>query len=194
MKQFQIYYDKGKFLALLQDEYCKRAGIIAGTSSAATDLCTRVVEWLWGRRRFNSLFIQGAPGTGKTTLVEALCSALKNLAEQGVAFNIQMRVKAMQLNNEERIQNGMLDLLSEAHGLLIDDLGSESPVVKIYGSEIHPMEQVIKRRSDDQLPTIVTTNLTLEKIAEQYKSERMADVLAQYDKMIINNSKSFRRL
>ncbi len=100
----------------------------------------------------------------------------------------------MQLNNEERIQNGMLDLLSEAHGLLIDDLGSESPVVKIYGSEIHPMEQVIKRRSDDQLPTIVTTNLTLEKIAEQYKSERMADVLAQYDKMIINNSKSFRRL
>ena len=192
MTDTYIRYDKEKFMSFLLENYCRRVGLIPGTSKSAEDLCTRLTEWLYGRRRRNSLLIKGGVGTGKTTLMEALYDTLHTLTDIDVWTAIKMRVKAYQLNDEDRIQGGMLDLLSETKGLIIDDLGSEAPVVKIYGSEIHPMEQVIKRRSDAKLPTIVTTNLSLEAIGRQYNSPRMADVLAEYDQMIVNGN-SFRR-
>lgn len=192
MTESYIRYDKGKFIAMLHDNYCKRVGIIPGTSKASEDLCTRLAEWLYGRRRRNSLLIKGGVGTGKTTLVEALYETLRTLTDHDVWTAIKMRVKAYQLNDEERLGNGLLDLLAETKGLIIDDLGSETPTVKIYGSEIHPMEQVVKRRSDAQLPTIVTTNLSLDAVETQYHSPRMADVLAEYDQMVVSGT-SFRR-
>lgn len=193
MTESYIRYDKGKFIAMLHENYCKRVGIIPGTSKSSEELCTRLAEWLYGRRRRNSLLIKGGVGTGKTTLVEALYETLRILTDHDVWTAIKMRVKAYQLNDEDKLQNGLIDLLSESKGLIIDDLGSESPIVKIYGSEIHPMEQVVKRRSDAQLPTIITTNLSLEAVEKQYNSHRMADVLAEYDQMIVNGN-SFRRL
>lgn len=193
MTKFFINYEKEKFQAMLLENYCTRAGIIPGTSSAADELCRKITAWLFGGGRFNSLMIFGGVGTGKTTLVEALFSTLRTLAEMGVSFNIRTRIRAVQIANEEKLQDGMLEYLAETKGLIIDDLGSETPVVKIYGTEMRPMETLIKRRSDDQLPTIVTTNLSLEQIERQYDSHRMADVLAQYDRITIEN-KSFRRL
>ena len=193
MTESYIRYDKEKFTALLHENYCKRVGLIPGTSKSAEELCTRLAEWLYGRRRRNSLLIKGGVGTGKTTLVEALYDTLRTLTDHDVWTAIKMRVKAYQLNDEDKLQNGLIDLLSESKGLIIDDLGSESPIVKIYGSEIHPMEQVVKRRSDAQLPTIATTNLSLDAVEKQYNSHRMADVLAEYDQMIVNGN-SFRRL
>ena len=194
MTKFFINYDKEKFQTMLLENYCIRAGIIPGTSKAAEELCRKLTAWLYGGGRFNSLLIFGGVGTGKTTLVEALFSTLRTLADMGVGFNLKMRVKAPQIANEGKLQDGLLDSLMETKGLIIYDLGSEAPVVKIYGSEWRPMETLIKRRSDDQLPTIVTTNLSLEQIERQYDSHRMADVLAQYDRITIETKSSFRRL
>lgn len=194
MTKFFINFDREQFQSLLLGNYCDRAGIISGTSKSAEELCRKITAWLYGGGRFNSLLIGGGVGTGKTTLVEALFSTLRMLADMGVGFNLKMRVKAPQVANEGKLQEGLLDSLMETKGLIIDDLGSEAPVVKIYGSEWRPMETLIKRRSDDQLPTIVTTNLSLEQIERQYDSPRMADVLAQYDRITIEGKTSFRRL
>lgn len=194
MTKFYINYDREKFQELLLKCYCVWAGTTIETSGRAEELCRKITAWLYGGGRFNSLLIFGGVGTGKTTLVEALFATLRTLSEQGVGFNLKMRVRAPQVANENRLQDGLLDSLMETKGLIIDDLGSEAPVVKIYGSEWRPMETLIKRRSDDQLPTIVTTNLSLEQIERQYNSPRMADVLAQYDRITIDTQASYRRL
>ena len=190
----EIKYDKDRFQALLTEQYCKRAGLIPGTSSSAEDICRRFTLWLYGQRRFNSLLIKGAFGTGKTTLVEAFFWTMRALSEMGVAHNIRMRIKAVFLENSERLEDGFAEALRETNGVLvIDDLGHESPVVKVWGRDYRPAEMIIKGRSDSQLPTIITTNLSLEEIERQYSSPRLADVLSQYDTITLNG-KSFRRL
>lgn len=193
MTHFFSSYPKDKFLSMLTDAYYERAGLVPGTSTAANRLCERFTDWFYGKRIHNSLLIYGGVGTGKTTLVEALTNTIRKLYDMNMSSNLHTRVKAWQVTNEELLKDGLIDMLAEAKGLVIDDLGSEAPVVKIYGSEWRPMEMLVKRRSDDQKPTIITTNLSLEGIERQYNSRRMADVLAEYDKLIIDNTKSFRR-
>ena len=194
MTQFYIRYDKDKFLQLMHEEYCKRVGIITGSSKSAEDLCRRLCDWLYGQRRFNSLLIMGAPGTGKTTLVEALVAARRIIDEEAVAHNLTAMIKAAILERRDLLEDGLCDFLIETKGLIIDDLGHETPVVKVWGQDYRPAEMVIKQRSDKMMPTIITTNLMLDEIEKQYGSPRLADVLAQYDKMQITNNKSFRRI
>ena len=193
MTKIQINYDKEKFHDLLVQRYCSKVGTVPGTSKAVDTFCRKLTVWLYDGGRYNSLLIVGGVGMGKTTLMESLSDTLQLLAQHGIYSNLQALIKAPKLNNEARIQEGLIDYLAERKGLIIDDLGSEMPTVKIYGTELHPMEMLVKRRSDDELPTIITTNLSLEQIEQQYQSARIADVLAQYDRLTIANQKSFRR-
>lgn len=194
MTHMVINYDKDSFYRLLLDKYCERVGLISGTSKTAEDACRRLTNWLYGGRKFNSLLIQGAPGTGKTTLIEALYSTLKTLSEQGITSNISMRVPSMKLENKELLEEGLMETLSDTKGLILDDIGHEEATVKVWGRDYHPVERVLKRRSDAQLPTIVTTNLSLDMIEKWYNSPRLADVLYQYDRIVLENNKSFRRI
>ena len=193
-KGFFINVSEEIFFKLLHAAYCERVGLIVGTSKPAEELCKRFCAWLFGRRQHNSLFIQGGVGTGKTTLVESIFSAVKQASEAGIEHNFYAMIKATALENKDRLEEGLVDYLTDLKGLIIDDMGSEEPTVKVWGSEIRPMERVLKGRSDKMLPTILTTNLNLQQIESQYNSKRLADVLAQYDKLVIDTTKSFRRI
>ena len=193
MRASYITYPTSEFEKMLRQKYYERAGLVS--SKAADELCSRLCRWLGGQRYSDNLLIVGAPGTGKTTLIEALMSASQWCAEQGMLTSIRNRINAFRLEEEALLTSGMLDYLANAKGvLIIDDLGCETPVIKIYGRDYRPAERIVKQRSDSQLPTIITSNLTPEDIGKQYSSARMEDVLSEYDKMQIVNNQSFRRI
>lgn len=197
IKHFEIQCEKRSFCKCLLINYCKHANITPQQKelfAKAKELCQRVTKWLYGERKFNSLLIQGGVGTGKTTLFKALIDTKVILDEQEFKHNLTNFTRAVRLNDENLLPEGLIDFYAERKGLVIDDMGSEEPVVKSWGREYRPMERILKRRSDDKLPTIVTTNLSLEQVRVQYNSDRLADVLAQYDILTLNNPQSFRRL
>lgn len=195
MTHFEINCTRESFNEWLVFKYIERAGLKKATPEVE-ELCARLSGWLYGEhRRFNSLLIQGVPGTGKTTLVEAIRNTIRTLSiEFNITSNLTMRVPATLLENEERLADGLIEHLVDARGLILDDLGHENPIVKVWGRDYHPAESILKQRSDKQIPTIVTTNLSLKEIESYYNSPRLADVLAQYDKLQIESKTSFRRI
>ena len=70
--------------------------------------------------------------------------------------------------------------------LLIDDLGTEPERCLVYGEERHPMTDVILERYQDNLTTIIASNLTLDNIKDRYGArvhDRMKEMYAgiRYD-------------
>lgn len=200
IKYFEIECEKKPFCRRLLINYCTLAELTFKENpvqfAQAKNLCERFTKWLFGERKFNSLMIQGGVGTGKTTLFWALIETKEDMNKCGVKHNLTNFTRAVRFDEEDVAADieGFIEYYSERKALIIDDLGAEEPEVKVFGHPYHPLERILKRRSDDKLPTIITTNLSIEQIQEQYKSERLADVLAQYDKLIIDNPQSFRRL
>ena len=76
--------------------------------------------------------------------------------------------------------------------LAIDDLGTEPAEVLSYGNVLSPVIDLLSRRYDDQLFTIVTTNLTPKQIREHY-GERMADRFNEMFERIIFDNPTYRQ-
>lgn len=82
--------------------------------------------------------------------------------------------------------------LADCYFLAVDDMGTEPTRVSDYGNEFLPLVELISRRYDKQLPTIITSNLGGDAIAERY-GERIADRLREMCETIAYNSaESFR--
>ena len=76
--------------------------------------------------------------------------------------------------------------------LAIDDLGTEPVEVLDYGNVLYPIVDLLTRRYDRQLFTVITTNLTSEEIRAKY-GERIADRLNEMMTKIVFRDSSFRR-
>ena len=76
--------------------------------------------------------------------------------------------------------------------LFIDDLGIEPLIVKSYGNEFAPIEQIIYYRYERQLMTVITSNLLEEQILKTY-GQRISDRLEEmFDKIYFGHD-SFRK-
>lgn len=75
--------------------------------------------------------------------------------------------------------------------LAIDDLGCEPLEVQCYGNIYTPVIDLLTRRYDRQLFTIVTTNLTPQEIRPRY-GDRIADRFNEMMRCIIFKNDSFR--
>lgn len=81
---------------------------------------------------------------------------------------------------------------SELGFLVIDDLGVEPAIIKNFGTAMTPVTDLLYKRCDKMLPTIVTTNLTMKEISEVYGG-RVADRLAEVVEAIGYTTKSYRK-
>lgn len=75
--------------------------------------------------------------------------------------------------------------------LAIDDLGTEPVEVLEYGNRLNPVIDLLYKRYDEQLFTIITTNLTPKEIRERY-GERIADRLNEMAFRIVFDNETYR--
>ena len=109
---------------------------------------------------YTNILLVGAPGVGKTYLVESICN---NLISKNVVINYytafalnDLFLKYRTSFNENRA--GLLDGVLQCDVLIIDDLGSE-PNMKNNEEYFY---SVFNERLANNKNTIISTNLSLE--------------------------------
>ena len=133
-------------------------------------------EWIKEGNREESIFFTGSFGSGKTHLSVALCRELflcHELYEVYFESSIDLLYEIRKSFSSTTDTDEIIKRYSQVDYLVIDDLGAE----KTTEWSIETLSLIIDRRDRNLLPTIVTSNLSLNEVAEKI-SGRIASRMA----------------
>lgn len=142
--------------------------------------------------KFGVMFC-GTCGNGKTTLLFAFQSLLYYLVERGMIdsrFGISV-VDAKDVQRQAK-EIKLFQNLRSSEMLAIEDMGREATEILDYGNIINPVIDLLEWRYNEQLFTMITTNLTPSQIREKYGA-RIADRLNEMFENIIFKNSTYRR-
>ncbi len=115
------------------------------------------------------LLLYGPPGTGKTHLAAAILrNVIKYKGQKGVFCdfrNLLLSIKSTYDTNESEIE--IIENVVKAPLLILDDVGAERNTE--WAKE--KLNLIINYRYINNLPTIITTNLSFEGSLEQFSSK-----------------------
>lgn len=190
------------------------AAMLAETSSrghpfvhddATKDHIFKVADWLIDPGKKPGLLIMGKVGNGKTTLAKAISSVINLLTEMEFDYNTHpkvqfytareiCRIKARESKelSRDKGRKSDFDKLCDEKMLIIDDLGEEPKELLIFGQPVTPLIDLLAKRYDMQLFTIVTTNLGKTSLNEKYE-ERMYDRMCEWLQPIPFTNESYRQ-
>jgi len=150
-------------------------------------------NWLTNRKSRSCLALMGNVGNGKSTLMHAIKRLIWTLSQEereGYKHNLE-EIRADDLT--EIAKNGLeFNKWKRVELLAIDDAGLEPSVIKVWGNEKNPFVDLIYSRYDNQLFTIITTNLNESEFLDKY-GIRISDRFAEMFDQIAFNNKSFRQ-
>lgn len=152
----------------------------------------QTAKWLKEQDKFG-LLLCGVPGNGKTTLMKALQSLISILELQD-SNNRRMGLVILAAREIARLNRVNYDAFRNyctRPMLAIDDLGLEPTEVLDYGNVLNPVIELLSYRYDEQLLTVITTNLTPQEIREKYH-DRIADRFNEMMAKIIFKNQSYR--
>lgn len=141
----------------------------------------RVVKWMYESRK-RGLLLCGTLGNGKTTMLKSIKSLLEIRAEYFDAQSVFNFVK----------QNKTFPDILKSSVLLIDDLGVEPPSFNDFGEVRYPLAELLTSRYNQNLPTVIATNLTFDQIGEVY-GDRLKDRMREMFAIIIYREPSYRK-
>lgn len=120
----------------------------------------KAAKWLTGNCK-PGLLLFGTVGNGKSTLARAIGRLIEVLYESTYYDRRKTvrTVSALELADIAKNQPERFDSIKKAELLVIDDVGVEPAVVKVWGNEISPFTEIMYYRYDRVLWTLVTTNL-----------------------------------
>lgn len=157
-----------------------------------------MAEWLTdsGNSKFGILLC-GPCGNGKSTWVKALQHLIGYLQIPDNYMGGTYGLTIVKTNDiTEQSQEEMfkdIHRLGTYQLLAIDDLCTEPKEVMHYGNISSPMIRLIDKRYDEQLFTIITTNLTPPEIKAVY-GERTSDRLAEMMQVLPFDNPSYRSI
>lgn len=137
-----------------------------------------VIDWMYDKRRW--LVLYGTLGTGKTSMLKALKTV----------FPASTYCSAMRVFDEFKAKE-ILPTISDNKILLLDDLGAEPPVCKVYGEDRTPITDLLLHRYDWLATTVIATNLCIDDIQARY-GDRLADRMAEMATAILYDAPSYR--
>ena len=143
----------------------------------------RIGQWIEDSSAPSGLLLGGPPGNGKTTSIKALKLLIElsgyrdpvNLDTYGhpKAACLHM-VNAYDLSKLYTENERQFNFLKKTGILAVDDLGLEPTEISKYGNVITPFLDIFYHRYENNLLTIISTNLTTTMLNERY-GERFAD-------------------
>ena len=172
--QKRLADERAKYvLPLLQQQYRNRVAM-RGKEYTETPqgLFDKVVWFLTNPKAKPSILFNGIPGTGKTTIANAIMDVLAVLyKDEAMKEQITLkRCKASELGEMVKKEQDKFKRFQSATVLFIDDVAfsGESEVVNDYGTKRRPFDDLLEYRYDRQLMTICTSNLTEMQFKEKY--------------------------
>lgn len=160
---------------------------------ATNEHIEKAAKWLVGRYK-TGLILFGTVGNGKTTLSAAIGRLIGMLYESPYSHERKgvRTVSALELATLAKDDPDKFAALKQAELLVIDDVGVEPAVVKVWGNEISPLTELMYYRYDRQLWTLLTTNFNDEDFFKRY-GPRLADRFTEmFDKIPFENN-TYRR-
>lgn len=115
-----------------------------------------------------NLFFTGAPGTGKTHLAVAIAREFLRKGISGVFFKrapelfLDIRRSFDDKSEDAPQESDIISRFGAYYFLVLDDFGAE----KVTEYTTNAFQLILDRRLDDGLPTIVTSNLSIQDIRE----------------------------
>lgn len=154
-----------------------------------------IAGWLTGDDPQFGLLLCGGCGNGKSTFVKAFQQILNQLNLRSGYSRTAWSMRIMDARSIARLCKSDCrewDSLCDLPMLAVDDLGIEPLEMQDYGNILSPMVELLTRRYDRQLFTMVTTNLTPQEIRAKY-GDRIADRLNEMMVKIVFGNPTYRR-
>ncbi|SDB24752.1 ATP-binding protein [Eubacterium oxidoreducens] len=132
--------------------------------------------------RFENLIFTGDTGVGKTFLSNCIARELLNTGHSVIYFSADQLFNRLIQSRFERATDGLLDSeqILDCDLLIIDDLGTEFGTGRNSGAASQLFtcinERIIRRKS-----TIISTNLSLQQIADTYTERIFSRLSSNYE-------------
>ena len=187
---FRIKMSQQDVATLLTAAYMaevKYRGMTYQENSHTTEAIKKMAEALTTESHKSGILMCGTCGNGKTTLLRALQNALIYL-KRNVSYELKQGIIILDARE-------IASKIAEAKNyplLAIEDMGKEPTQVLDYGNVLNPVIEVLEHRYNEQLFTVITTNLTPKEIREKYGA-RIADRFNEMMNVIVFNGSSFRK-
>lgn len=135
----------------------------------------------------------GVCGNGKTTLLRAFQSILNYIVDNGYyeerkGFPIVDAKDIAQCSHDYKL----FESYKKLEMLAVEDIGREAAEVLDYGNVLNPLVDLMEYRYNEQLFTVITTNLTPKEMRSKY-GDRIADRFNEMLKVIIFENGSYRK-
>ncbi len=175
-------------MTLSAAEQCTKRGMTIDRRALDAN-CKSIARWATSDDTKQSLIMTGFPGTGKTTMLDAMAATFRQLQVPFHRFNAtdlpDIMLESSELFRDRILRGRWTDFL------LIDDIGEEPAYVMDYGRQLPLFSKIVAERYARMLPLVITTNLTPEQIRTTY-GERTADRLHEVADILTFKGSSYR--
>ena len=163
-------------------------------SDSLNERIRKMAQWLANDNTKNGMMLCGTCGNGKTTFIKA-AQKLFNLFRlpdnyNNSTFGIKL-ITAKDIVYLYKSNFKSWKDLAKSPMIVIDDLGCEPTELLDFGNVSNPVIDLLSIRYDEQLTTLISTNLTPAEIRAKY-GDRIADRLNEMVERIHFDNATFR--